>query len=433
MRDSLRDSRFHSKCATTCCLALLAWIGPVVMSAVATAEFPPPDVPHDVHAALDPTPFAGPVIEIEGPPSPKRDNDRETNTAAIGERTLAPRRALPDGAYQRVKKNWLAEQFPNAEAADLARRVADRYAEQIAIHVDEPQLTSIDVEPGTLLYPANYCSNDAPVAVRYKRLKLHAKDPDGRPRFVVAYYVNYDRIDRARPHVVFQINGHFGRKPSRLGLGMDERGGYSGAALGILAVQGRPLITFDDHDVGESSPDSGGKNGLFRTLENLVLIDRALLVHFQGVDGVGLSGGCERLFHFHALHRCALRSAYQAGYFNSPWTRIDTKSRTGGPFGSDPDTDNEQFNSNFQWSDLALLGISRGTRLAFASATYEGGNCKNALVKELLPTLGRYTRDFEVRGDDPDCDGVSNNGRNLSHEYDLIDLGEFLDQQGVGE
>ena len=31
----------------------------------------------------------------------------------------------------------------------------------------------------------------------------------------------------------------------------------------------------------------------------------------------------------------------------------------------------------------------------------------------------------DVRGDD--TDGVSNTGRNLSHEYDMIDLAEFLD------
>lgn len=417
-------------CATTRCLVLLVWIGPLVPPAVAAAGFPPPDVPPDIQAALDPTLRAGPVLEIEGPPSAQRDSDRESNTANAAERILGPRRRLPDGAYQHAKQKWLTEQFPQADAATLVRKVAERYAELIALHVEEPQITSIDIEPGTLLYPSGYAGNDRPVAVHYKRLTLHADDAAGQARFLVAYYVNYDRVDRARPQVIFQINGHFGHNPSRLGLGLEQRGGYSGAALGILAVQGRPLITFDDHDVGESSPDSGGdKNGLFRTLENLILIDRALLVHFQAVDGVGLSGGCERLFHFHALHRCRLRSAYHAGYFNSPWTRIDTKARTGGPFGSDPDTDNEVFNSHFQWSDLALLGISRGTRLAFANATYEGGNGKNAFVKELLPTLSRYIRDFDVRGDDPDCDGVSNNGRNLAHEYDLIDLAEFLDQQ----
>jgi hypothetical protein len=405
----------------------------LVAATSAVAEFPPSTASADVRAALDREPVDGPTLEIDGPPFMPRDSDRENNTAAAGELTLGPRRALTDGVYQRVRKNWLTGQHRKATADELAQRVKERYSELIAAHVEALQLTRIEIEPGMLLYPANYAGNPNPVAVYYKRLKLHANDAGGSPRFLVAYYVNYDRVDPEHPTVIFQINGHFGRNPSRLGLGIEQRGGYSGAALGILALQGRPLITFDDHDVGESSPDAGGKNGLFRTLENLVLLDRALLVHFQAVDGVGLSGGCERLFHFHALHQCRLRSAYHAGYFNSPWTRLDTKARTGGPFGSDPDTDNEVFNSNFQWADFALLGISQGTRIAFANATYEGGNGKNAFVKELRPTLSRFTEDFQVRGDDPDCDGVSDNGRNLSHEYDLIDLAEFLDLQRDAE
>jgi hypothetical protein len=156
------------------------------------------------------------------------------------------------------------------------------------------------------------------------------------------------------------------------------------------------------------------------------MVDDALLVHFDRVDGMGLSGGCERLYHFLLLHQCKLKSAYLAGLFNSPWMGIDTADRSGGPFRSNQDTDNEVFQGNFQWADLALVGIAQGIDVAFAHATYEGGTGKNCFFGEMLPALRQYTRKFEIRGDDRNGDGVADYGPGLAHEYNLPDYLEFL-------
>ncbi len=367
----------------------------------------------------------GEKVIVEGPPSSDRDGDQVDNSVESGERMVGPRRALPEGVYQTLCKSWIAAQA-GQDLSGVAKQVRQRYEELILSHMPSLRLQRIDVQPQTWIYPAGYDSNDEQVTVHARRLTIHAVDQFGDARALVAYFANYDKVDLEHPAVVFQINGHFGRNPSRLGFGLKQRGGKSGAALGKWAMRGLPLITYDDHDVGESSAATGKENGLHRMLGNLRMIDDALLVHFDRVDGVGLSGGCERLFHFLVFHRCPLKSAYLAGYFHAPWTRMDSRNRSGGPFGSDTDTHNDAFNSNFQWADLALVGIHDGIVVAFAHATFEGHIGKNCFFKETLPTLRRYTDRFQRRGDDPDGDGVSNNGRNLSHEYDLADYLEFL-------
>ena len=112
-----------------------------------------------------------------------------------------------------------------------------------------------------------------------------------------------------------------------------------------------------------------------------------------------------------------------------PWTRLDRRDRTGGPFGASDDTDNRLFQSHFQWADLVAIGIAKGIRVRFANNSYEGAVAKAGFRHELVPVLQRWTRKFTVGGDDPDCDGVSNDGRNLSHEYDVVDVDRFLRQQ----
>jgi len=374
----------------------------------------------------------GKVIAIEGPPHTIRDRDKEMNSVESSEPIIGPRRAIPDGVYASLQKNWLSVQHPGVDLKTIAELVSKRYTKLILDKVHAPELTGLDVEHLTLVYPASYDGNTAPVEVPVRRLTIHADDRFGDRRSVVAYFANYHNVNREHPHVVFQVNGHFGQNPSRQGFGLENRGGYSGAALGKLAMGGLPLITFDDHDVGESSPATGNENGLYRTLANLHMLDDALLVHFENVDVVGLSGGCERLYHFLMFHRSKIRSAYLAGMYVSPWTRLDSRDRTGGPFGINGDTNNVLFDGNFQWSDFALVGIANGIRVAFAQATGEGGTSKNCFATEMLPAIKQYTDDFDIRGDDPDGDGVSNNGRNLAHEYDLIDVREFLHESMTG-
>ena len=92
----------------------------------------------------------------------------------------------------------------------------------------------------------------------------------------------------------------------------------------------------------------------------------------------------------------------------------------------DHDTFNEEFYANFQWADLVLVGIQRGVNVRLASNTYESGLGKQGLIIEMLPAIRHYTDRITVGGDDPDGDGTSNDGRNLSHEYDIADYTEFL-------
>ena len=377
----------------------------------------------------------GKVIDVKGPPNSKRDTDRKTNSAAAGEAVLQPRRGLPDGVYQTVRHNWITSQMPPTNLPTIADAIRSKYQKLILQHVSRIDLIKADVTHQTLVYPTDYYHNPHPVEVPLRRIVLHARDRFGDLRQLVCYLANYDKMGTDRPTVTLHINGHFGRNPSRLALGLEDRGGYSGAALGKLAIRGQPILTYDDHDIGESSntPAPAKENGLYRTLTNLRIIDEALLQHFHAVDAVGLSGGCERLCHFLVFHKCRLRSAYVASRYNPVWTELDSRSRTGGPFGVNSDTDNSVFQSQFRWSELVLVGIARNVAIRFANNTYEGAVAKAGFVHELLPVLRRYTTQFTVGGDDPDADGQSNDGRNLSHEYDIADIESFVRKQTAGE
>ncbi|MCH2130876.1 MAG: alpha-L-fucosidase [Pirellulaceae bacterium] len=380
------------------------------------------------NAVLDRTIKRGEVLDIEGPPSDKRDRDPESHTLKQGEAMLAPRRAIANGVYQTVRQNLLAVQYPDASLEEFTQRVRDRYRRVVLNSVPPVELKDIDFEHFTLIYPSNYDGNDQAVEVPLRRITIRALDRFDDTRTIVAYFANYDKVDPKQPTVSFQVNGHFGHNPSRLGFGLEDRGGYSGAALGKIAMRGVPLITYDDHDVGESddTPGPHRENGLFRTLCNLRMLDQALLTHFDAVDAFGLSGGTERLYHFLMFHDCKLRSAYLAGFYSPLWMPLDSKEYSGGPFGVNGDTMNVPFHSQFQWAELVLVGIHNGVRVRFMNNTYEGSTGKSAFHRELLPVLDKYSADYTVGGDDPDCDGVSNDGRNLAHEYDIPDVLKFL-------
>jgi len=387
---------------------------------------PDQDTPAGVCAALSSVVDVGETVAIEGPPSDLRDSDRAENSADLVKKWMDPLRDDPNGTYQKLVKNYLTTLHTDVSLAQFSQKVHQRYDELILHHVPAPKLTKIESEHLTLVYPAGYYQNQQVVRVPTRRITVHAVDRFGDRRHVVAYFANYDKVDPRNPSVVFQVNGHFGHNPTRIGLGIEKRGGYSGAALGKLVLQGLPLIAFDDHDVGESSDATGKENGQYRTLANLRMMDDALLVHFARVDAIGISGGCERLYHFMMFHRCPMATAYLAGFFRPPWLDFYHWKTTAGERGVDHDTFNEVFYANFQWTDLVLVGIQRCIDIRLASMTYEGGSGKYSLRHEMLPAIRHYTDRFTVGGDDPDCDGISNNGRNLSHEYDLIDYREYL-------
>jgi len=402
--------------------AALAALGPKTKSAYPSEN----DTPAGLRAALAPVGTPGKSIAIEAPPSDLRDGDKEGNLVDSAKDHFDALRNDPAGIYQEVHENFLATRHPDADLETFARHARARYEKLILRHVPAPQLTKIESDHFTLVYLPGYDGNEQAVSVPTRRITIHAVDRFGDARHLVAYFANYDKVDRQHASVVFQVNGHYGRNPSRLGLGIEGRGGYSGAALGKFALRGIPLIAYDDHDVGESSPATGKENGQYRTLANLRMVDAALLVHFSRVDGIGISGGCERLYHFLMFHRCRLATAYLAGFFRPAWYDLYHWRTTGGKRGVDHDTFNEEFYANCQWADLVLIGIQRGVDVRLASMTYESGGGKQGLVVEMLPAIRHYTDRITVGGDDPDGDGISNTGLNLSHEYDIVDFTEYL-------
>ena len=393
----------------------------------AESDLPPEkDATAGLHAALTPVVTAGELVAIEAPPSDLRDRGDGLESADSAKVHFDRLRNDPTGVYQDVQKNFLTTLHADANLESFARHARARYESLILRHVPSPTLTRIETEHFTLVYPPDYDGIKQAVSVPTRRLTIHAVDRFGDARHLVAYFANYHKVDPRHGAVVFQINGHFGRNPSRQGLGMERRGGYVGAVLGKLALRGIPLITYDDHEVGESSRATGKENGQYRTLANLRMMDDALLIHFARVDGMGLSGGCERLYHFLVFHRCRLATAYLAGFLRPPWEDLYHWRTTGGKRGVDHDTFNETFYSSFQWADLVLVGIQRGVDVCLAPDVHDFKG-KNVLKYEMLPAIRRYTDRVAIGGDDPDRDGISNSGRNLGHEYDLIDYVKFLE------
>ena len=383
-------------------------------------------------AALSREVVEGERIQVEGPPSSQRhpglnDPQRNENSAEGADSLLQSRRRIPDGVYQACRKRWLATRFPSASLDELAAKVRAKYEELVLGPIQWPRLVGIDVEPMTLVYPAGYGSKATPQQIRTRRLNVRAVDGFGEERSVVAYYLNYDKVPLEHSRVILQVNGHFGANPSRMLIGLKGRGGISGATVAQIALEGHPVIVYDDHDVGESSESAGVETPLARTLHNLRMIEDALLIHFDRVDVIGLSGGAERLYHFLVFNRCPVFSAYFSGFFSSPWMSLDNR-KVGGPFWFNADTYEEAFLANFQWPELALVAIANGVDVRFAVQTYEGGKAKNCFIHEFLPTVKQYTDRFSVGGDDPDCDGVSNDGSEMAHEYHLPDYLMFLEK-----
>ena len=370
---------------------------------------------------LDPTVVTGTVIDVPGPPSNQRDGGSTNSVAWV--RPIMKRRMGAGSIHETVRSNWPSTRNPDVTLAELGASVQQAYDDLVVSRLATPQVDSVDVENFTFVYPASYYDNAQPVTVHTRRFTLNGADG----RTVVGYYANYDKLGQFDGTVVLQVNGHFGPNPSRRAFGLEANGGLIGAALGKLAMQGLPIVTYDDptgpQNVGESS---AAPNGLPRTLEQLQMVDRTLLTCFDHVQVVGLSGGTERLYHLMGFFESNVQSAYMAGYFDPTWTSADAVLGTNSPFGVNQDTYDAVFFEQFSYADLVLLGMSRGVSTAFASATREGGYGKWGLLEEMVPTINRYTHDFQLRGDDINGDGIPDDGPALGHEYNLPDLMGWL-------
>jgi hypothetical protein len=386
-----------------------------------------------VAEALSPGGEEGQRVDVPGPPSEdrhpgKNDPQRWDNSIAKSHDFVQGRRDIPGGVYQTCREKWLTTRYPEISLEAFSDKALEHYEEHVLSQFTWPTLTRVDVEPMTLVYPAGYGANEKEAAIAARRLTLRAVDSFGDERSVVAYYLNYDKIRPGNNRVVVQVNGHFGIQPSRMNLGLKDRGGITGAAVAKIALAGHPIITYDDHNVGESSPSTGKEDGLYVTLGNMRMLDEALLLHFDRVDVIGLSGGTERLYHFLMFNRCPIYTAYLAGFFTSTWMPMDSVHTKRGPFGINPDTHHDVYLTNFQRADHVLVGIAKGVDVRLAVHTHEGGSMKECYHYEFLPAVRQYTDRFTLGGDDPDGDGVSNDGSDLAHEYHMGDYFAFLEE-----
>ena len=364
--------------------------------------------------ALDPAVTVGTTINIAGPPSSARDCGTMSDNSLASVQSSMETYKGPGSVYDNIHTNYPTVANPSVSLAAIGPLIQQPYDSIVMSRVNTPAVTSITVEHLTLIYPVNYFNNAQPVTVRARRLTFNASG-----RTLVSYYANYDKVQNHQDSVIWQINGHFGGNPTRQGFGIQNNGGLLGGALGKIAMQGLPIITYDDHNVGESS---GGPASLPRTLESLQMMDRTLMTQFDRVDVVGLSGGTERAYHLMMFFESNVKSSYFGGFAVPLWTRLTVP-----PFGTDGDTHDVPFLEKFGFADLAVMGLHRGVHTAITHNTFEGGRSKYGYWVEMIPIMEQYTTFWETRGDDLDGDGVSDTGENLCHEYSMADLLEWIE------
>jgi hypothetical protein len=380
------------------------------------------DLSRQMAAALDAAPLAGPAMPV--PPHDGASlgcDEPPGNSADAGERALSSRRGIPGGANENAKAHWVLTQFPSADLETVTREVRARYHSMIQANLPERRLTGVEVRPIVLAYPAGYAGNTAAVIVRVKTIALETVDTRGRKGKLTTYYANYDKADARTPRIVLVSTPHV---PADVLLGLRSEGPFSGTA-GKLAVSGLPLLVYDSTGTGASSRPEEWEHGLSLAAADVQLLDSALLGHFGRVD---LVGSTESLAHLFVSHRSRLGSAYLV-HFIPLWTRNDASARTGGPFGTDEDTDHIVFQTMFQWTDFLLTGVRDKIDLALASNAGSSGLGKAGLLHEVVPALERFTRAFEIRGDDPDGDGFSRAKPAVCSGFDAKDVQEFL--QGI--
>ena len=137
---------------------------------------PEKDTLAGVCAALASVVTVGETIAIEGPPSDLRDSDRAENSADLVKKWMDPLRDDPNGTYQKVLKNYLTTLHPDVTLEQFSEKVHQRYGELILCHVPDPQLTKIESEYLTLVYPAGYYQNQQVIRVPTRRITVHAVD-----------------------------------------------------------------------------------------------------------------------------------------------------------------------------------------------------------------------------------------------------------------
>lgn len=435
-----------------------AWTQPVRLSieeaAGATKASASADLSRQIASALDAAPLEGPVM-----PVPPHDgsilgcDQPPGNSVDAGERALSTRRAIRGGAYENAKAHWVLTRSSSADLETVASEVRARYRSTIQANLPERTLTAVEVHPIVLSYPAGYAGNAVVVNVRGKTITLETVDARGRRGKLTTYYVNYDhdggpdrlreapesppKLDanadkgprasageRKRPVVLVSTP----QVPAEVALGLRIEGAVTGVA-GKLAVSGLPVLVYDATGTGASSRPEEWAHGLYLEAADLQLLDSALLGHFSRVD---LVGSTETLAHLLVSHRSRIESAYLVGFIPL-WTRNDAAARTGGPFGTDEDTDHIVLQMMFQWPDFLLTAMRDKIDLALALNAGSSGLGKAGLLHEIVPALERFTSAFEIRGDDPDGDGFSRAKPAVCSGFDTKDVQTWLRAQGSGK
>jgi hypothetical protein len=232
---------------------------------------------------------------------------------------------------------------------------------------------------------------------------------------IVAYHIN---VDAGQGKVIFNINGHFGDYPSKLSMGLTGLGGYAEAKiLARIAPMGYEIITYDDSyntaGLSESSYTILPKDTILHTLEDTMIVEKALLLNFDKIYGMGLSGGAQRMYHYLINSRANLKKAYIAGYFAPAWTAQDPDVVT---------TDKRYETSGIELAHLVQVGVSKGINIRLCRNHYESG-LHNYSLQQMRTYLEGLGINISYGGDDPT--GVGAGGR--VHEYYIKDLIEFLE------
>jgi hypothetical protein len=364
---------------------------------------------------FDPNMEEGTIVQVTTPTSllTLRGCDKPPdNSAAAGETLLKPRREAPWSRFGETAATYVLTQMPQADLTAAATAIQERYDQEVLAKLPVLPIVRIDVEPFTVNYGPEFTGLKQAVRVHGRRIVIKAQQESGTLREVVAYYVNYDRPGPGGPATLFLAAGRISR--TRGTIEVDPSNGYGATVLGHLAAAGWPVVAYDDP--GEKLEES---------LSDIRLIDRAILSRWGRVDAIGFT---DSIFHYLAFHDSILRSAYVFGTYIPLWTRNDIPGRTGGPFGTNPATDNQTVQSRFQWADFVTIAASQNITLALQNNAGGSGLAKAGLLNELLPAVQRFAIPptlLQVRGNDRNGDGIGDNNETC-HEGETQDYLDFL-------
>lgn len=361
---------------------------------------------------FDPKVIGGPSLGIDDEISVSelRGCDQfPANTAEAGNALLQKRRQIKNSAYVNARNQYIVSDTATPDdLTKLTNAIRLRYEQEVLPQIPVHPLLGIDSEPFTMRYFPQFSEIDGdPVTVHGRRLSLRVAGTGAAEERVVAYFLNYDRVEPSRPSVVLVLAGGVNHNPTKFEL--DPQANYAATIAGRLAAMGWPVLVVDD-----AFPT------ILRSLAAIRAIDRSLLKTFARVHVIGAP---DLLFHFLMFHESQVASAYVVGGALPLWTRNDSF------FPKDPKTENTVVQDKFQWADFGLAVLDQGITLAMVSDVGQSGPGKAALFIETLPVLKKHPaaaeRFLRIVGNDRNGDGKGDHNE-VCHDGDTADYRGFF-------